>query len=67
MSIPRIAVGPHPGEFATDAVRAGGGTVVGIDDAPDGVVWLDPHAMPALEAWLVRAPSACTLYLLATP
>jgi len=58
MAAPRIAVGPHAAEFATDAVRAGGGAVVGIDDAPDGVVWLDPHAMPALEAWLARAPSA---------
>mgnify|MGYP003344259828 CR=1 FL=1 len=54
---PRIAVGPLPAPFATDAVAAGGGTVVGIDDAPDAVVWLDPHAMADLGGWLAAAPS----------
>jgi len=53
---PRVAVGPLPAEFATAAVVAGGGVVVGIDDAPDAVVWLDPHAMADLEAWLASAP-----------
>jgi len=55
---PRVAVGPLPAEFATDAVRAGGGLLVDVDDAPDAIVWLDPHAMAELGSWLATAPSA---------
>ena len=54
---PRVAVGPLPSGFATDAVAAGGGVVVSIDDQPDAVVWLDPHAMTELESWLAAAPT----------
>jgi phosphoglycerate dehydrogenase-like enzyme len=58
MSAPRVAVGPFPSEFATDAVRAGGGTVVDLDDGPDSLVWLDPGDVDGLSAWLARAPDA---------
>ena len=48
MTSPRIAVGPQPAPFATDAVESGGGSIVGIDDRPDAVVWLDPQDVKGL-------------------
>ncbi len=58
MPAPRVAVGPYPSDFAVDAVRAGGGSVVDLDDGPDSLVWLDPADVRGLAAWLGEAPSA---------
>ena len=56
MSSPRIAIGPTQADFALDAVLVGGGTVVGIDEAPDALVWLDPRDVEGLRDDLVVAP-----------
>ncbi len=56
MTTPRIAVGPQPAGFATDAVEAGGGTLVALSDDPDALVWLDPLDMAGLATWLAEAP-----------
>jgi phosphoglycerate dehydrogenase-like enzyme len=56
MSPPRIAVGPHPASFATDAVVAGGGSVVEISDRPDALVWLDPVEVKGLADQIEVAP-----------
>src|SRR5665213_158839 len=58
MPPPRVAVGPFPSDFATDAVRAGGGEVVDLGDGPDSLVWLDPADVDGLAAWLGEAPTA---------
>ena len=58
MSSPRIAIGPRPLPFAIEAVVAGGGTVVGIDQVPEALVWLDPRALAELRAALQAAPQA---------
>jgi phosphoglycerate dehydrogenase-like enzyme len=57
MTAPRIAIGPHPASFATDAVVAGGGSIVDAADLPDALVWLDPGDMAALGEWLAATPS----------
>jgi phosphoglycerate dehydrogenase-like enzyme len=51
----RIAVAPRPSSFALDAVRSGGGTVVEVDEHPEGLIWLG-HDMDALAAVLADAP-----------
>ncbi len=56
MSAPRIAVGPAPASFATDAVVAGGGSVVDISDSPDALVWIDPADVKGLADQLEAAP-----------
>ena len=58
MTAPRVAVGPFPSAFATDAVRAGGGTVVDRGDGPDSLVWLDPADVAGLTTWLAEVPDA---------
>jgi phosphoglycerate dehydrogenase-like enzyme len=58
MAPPRVAVGPHPSSFATDAVRDGGGEVVDLADRPDSLVWLDPGDVDGLTAWLAEVPDA---------
>jgi phosphoglycerate dehydrogenase-like enzyme len=58
MTPPRVAVGPFPSEFATDAVREGGGAVVDLSDRPDSLVWLDPGDVDGLTAWLAEVPDA---------
>ena len=58
MTPPRVAVGPHPSSFATDAVREGGGEVVDLTDRPDSLVWLDPGDVDGLAAWLGDVPDA---------
>ena len=58
MTPPRVAVGPFPSAFATDAVRDGGGEVVDLDDHPDSLVWLDPADVDGLTAWLAEVPDA---------
>ncbi len=58
MTAPRVAVGPYPSDFATDAVREGGGVVVELHESPDSLVWLDPADVVGLTAWLEQVPSA---------
>src|SRR5665213_3357953 len=58
MSPPRVAVGPYPSDFATNAVRDGGGEVVDLADRPDSLVWLDPGDVAGLNAWLAEVPDA---------
>src|SRR5271165_2504454 len=58
MTTPRVAVGPFPSGFATDAVAAGGGKVVDLAERPDALVWLDPGDVAGLSDWLRRAPEA---------
>lgn len=55
MSSPRIAVGPQHASFATDAVLAGGGTLVDIAEEPEGLVWLDPRAVQDLSDQVAAA------------
>ncbi len=57
MPAPRVAVGPFPSEFAVDAVLAGGGKVVDLDDGPDSLVWLDPTDVRGLAARLGEVPT----------
>jgi phosphoglycerate dehydrogenase-like enzyme len=56
MTSPRIAIGPSAAPFATDAVVAGGGSVVDIADSPDALVWLDPIEVKGLADQLASAP-----------
>jgi phosphoglycerate dehydrogenase-like enzyme len=65
MTAPRVAVAPFPSESAQQAVVAGGGQLVAIDDAPDALVWLaswDPDglrdALVASDARWVQLSSA---------
>jgi len=58
MTPPRVAVGPFPSAFATDAVREGGGQVVDLADRPDALVWLDPADVDGLAGWLRQVPDA---------
>jgi phosphoglycerate dehydrogenase-like enzyme len=58
MTPPRVAVGPYPSDFATDAVRDGGGEVVDLADRPDSLVWLDPSDVAGLTDWLAEVPDA---------
>jgi phosphoglycerate dehydrogenase-like enzyme len=58
MTPPRVAVGPFPSAFATDAVREGGGQVVELGDRPDSLVWLDPGDVAGLTGWLAEVPDA---------
>lgn len=56
-SAPRVALGPDPvPDWAVTAVEAGGGAVVGPEDA-EALVWLQPGTDPgALPALLAAAP-----------
>ncbi len=58
MTAPRVAIGPFPSDFATDAVREGGGTVVDLADGPDSLVWLDPSDVDGLTGWIRQVPDA---------
>ena len=53
----RCAIGPAPVDLVTDAVQAGGGTVVGLDDEPEALVWLAPRDASSLQGALDGAPS----------
>lgn len=55
---PRIAVTPQTSPVVADAVRAGGGAVVGLDDAPDALVWMAPDDVTGLREAVRAAPSA---------
>ncbi|MGI8752731.1 MAG: D-isomer specific 2-hydroxyacid dehydrogenase family protein [Acidimicrobiales bacterium] len=57
---PPIAIGPSAAPIPSvisDAVVAGGGTVVGTGDGPDALVWLDSADVDGLRDALVAAPS----------
>ncbi len=56
MSAPRIAMGPVAASFAVRAVEEGGGSLVPLDEGPDGLVWLDPSDVDGLAAALQAAP-----------
>jgi phosphoglycerate dehydrogenase-like enzyme len=56
MVAPRVAVGPRPSSFALEAVRSGGGTVVGVEEGPEALVWLGGD-MDALAALLNDSPA----------
>src|SRR3974390_395635 len=58
MPIPRVAVGPLPSGFATEAVAAGGGKVVELGEHPNALIWLDPGDVAGLSEWLAGAPEA---------
>ena len=58
----RIAVVSDAPDFQ-DAVRAGGGTVVSIDEAPEGVVWLGDGGVAGLREALQAAPEATWVQL----
>lgn len=58
MTKPRVAVGPAPGNFACEAIRAGGGEPAGVDAAADALVWLDPADIDGLQDALAAARSA---------
>jgi phosphoglycerate dehydrogenase-like enzyme len=58
MVAPRVAVGPFPSPFATDAVVAAGGTLVDVGESPDALVWLDPADVKGLADQLALAPDA---------
>jgi phosphoglycerate dehydrogenase-like enzyme len=53
---PRVAVAPTPEAYAVDAVRRGGGMVVGVGEPADGLVWLASPDMDGLRAALEKAP-----------
>jgi phosphoglycerate dehydrogenase-like enzyme len=56
VSAPRIAVGPGPAPWAAEAIQRGGGTVVLLDQDPEGLVWTDGGAMDALRSALATRP-----------
>ncbi|HVA75083.1 MAG TPA: D-isomer specific 2-hydroxyacid dehydrogenase family protein [Acidimicrobiales bacterium] len=56
MSAPRVAIGPRSAPFAEDAVLAGGGVPVKVDEPADALVWLSAHRMEALKEVLDREP-----------
>jgi phosphoglycerate dehydrogenase-like enzyme len=53
----RCAIGPEPSELVVQSVEAGGGTVVGIGEDPEALVWLAPRDPAGLRAALDAAPS----------
>jgi phosphoglycerate dehydrogenase-like enzyme len=55
---PRVAVAPSATPLVEGAVRAGGGTVVGLDEQPDGLVWMRPGDGAGLRHAVATAPSA---------
>ena len=54
----RVAIAPTASELVATAVHAGGGTVVGLDDRPDGLAWMAPDDVAGLRSALARAPTA---------
>lgn len=57
MSAPRVAVLPRPKPVFTEAIESGGGTVVGLDGRPDGLLWLSYGRSDELAAVLEKHPS----------
>jgi phosphoglycerate dehydrogenase-like enzyme len=63
MNAPRIAVGPEPVPWATEAIRRGGGQVVSLDQDPEGLVWTASSAMDALRDALASQPKITWIQL----
>jgi len=66
----RIAVGPEPAAWVTQAIERGGGRAVrwdaapaGPGEAPAGLVWIDPWAVDGLRAALERHPGVAWVQL----
>ncbi|MHB1519105.1 MAG: NAD(P)-dependent oxidoreductase [Acidimicrobiales bacterium] len=57
MVAPRVAIGPRSASFAEQAVVQGGGLVVGWDEHPEAVVWLDSQDAQSLGELLSASPS----------
>lgn len=55
---PRVALAPQESQLLADAVHAGGGKVVGLDEQPDALVWLTPDDVAGLERAVGATPSA---------
>jgi phosphoglycerate dehydrogenase-like enzyme len=55
---PRVALEPEPAPYAVDAVHAGGGVVVGLEDSPDALVWTVPRDWSQIGAALDASPGA---------
>src|SRR4051794_20759887 len=53
----RCAIGPDTSEPVAEAVRAGGGIVVGLDEQPEALIWMLPREPARLQAALAAAPS----------
>ncbi len=53
-----VAIAPTSSEVVETAVRTGGGTVVGLDDEPHALVWMDAHDPGGLARALEQAPTA---------
>ena len=54
MARPKVAIAPESAPaWVADAVRAGGGDVVGVDDA-EALVWTDPRGVAELQALITR-------------
>jgi phosphoglycerate dehydrogenase-like enzyme len=58
VTVPRVAIGPAPSEFALRAVRAGGGEPAQADAQADALVWLDPADIAGLRRALDVAAHA---------
>ena len=56
VTVPRVAIGPAPTQFAERAVRAGGGQPADVDAQADALVWLDPADIAGLRRALDAAP-----------
>jgi phosphoglycerate dehydrogenase-like enzyme len=54
---PRVALAPTDDDLFADAVRGGGGSVVGVNDEPDAVVWTTPGSWDDLGPLVDRTPS----------
>ena len=55
---PRVALAPSAPPHVVEAVEAGGGVVVGLDQQPHALVWLDPQDLAGLQRAVTAAPSA---------
>jgi phosphoglycerate dehydrogenase-like enzyme len=58
MTVPQVAIGPAPTQFAERAIRAGGGTPADVGAEADALVWLDPADIAGLRRALDAASSA---------
>ena len=60
----RVALGPAGRtRFGASAIEAGGGVVVALDGAPQGLVWMDPRDVDPLRQLLAATPSVLWVQL----
>lgn len=57
MTAPRVALAPDLAQYAAAAVQAGGGDLVGLDEAPDALVWTQPASWATLRDTVAWTPS----------